>query len=231
MQIIVFTAVEAEREAVLTGLSHASFASIATFEVLLCGVGPVTAAVQSTRALTERIGSGQKIDLIISAGIGGTFICDDENTIDAAEIWLAERSVWADAGAESRHGFLTLDALGFGQNIYDPDAVILQTFQSALDCRMGDVLTVSTATGTSTTASKLKKRWPNATVEAMEGFGVAMAAQELGIPFLEVRSISNRVGPRRRDEWKFQEAFAGLSEAFVRISQVDFAKLNAKESA
>ncbi len=231
MQIIVFTAVEAERQAVLSGLSHASFASIATFEVLLCGVGPVTAAVQSTRALTERIGCGQKIDLILSAGIGGKFTCDEDNSIDSGEIWLAKRSIWADAGAESRHGFLTLDALGFGQNMYCTDAVILQSFQSALNCRLGDVLTVSTATGTSTTASKLKKRWPNATVEAMEGFGVAMVAQELGIPFLEVRSISNRVGPRRRDEWKLQEAFAGLSEGFSRISKIDFGKLNAKERA
>jgi futalosine hydrolase len=229
MRIIVFTAVEAERKAVLSGLSERSEQAFASFEVLLSGVGPVAAAVQASRTLTERVASGQRVDLVISAGIGGKFIDEEVEGLEAGETWLAERSILADGGAESRHGFLTLDALGFGNNIYTSDSALLQTFRSALDCQSGDVLTVSTATGTKTTTAKLKKRWPHAIIEAMEGFSVAAAAHDHGIPFIEFRAVSNRVGPRRRGEWKLEEALAGLRDAFARISQIDFANKTSKE--
>src|SRR2546425_1037596 len=64
--------------------------------------------------------------------------------------------------------------------------------------RRGQILTVSTATGTRATADELAGRFPEALAEGMEGFGVATAARALGLPFAEVRAISNLVRPRDR---------------------------------
>jgi futalosine hydrolase len=44
----------------------------------------------------------------------------------------------------------------------------------------------------------------------MEGFGVATAAARAGVPFVEVRAVSNPVGPRDRSAWQITEALAAL---------------------
>jgi futalosine hydrolase len=47
----------------------------------------------------------------------------------------------------------------------------------------------------------------------MEGFGVASAAALAGLPFAEVRTISNLVGPRDRSAWRISAALAALTLA------------------
>jgi futalosine hydrolase len=77
----------------------------------------------------------------------------------------------------------------------------------------GPVLTVSTVTGTAATAAELAARVPGAAAEAMEGFGVATAAHDRGVPILEIRAISNPVGPRDRAAWRINEALDALEAA------------------
>ncbi len=48
----------------------------------------------------------------------------------------------------------------------------------------------------------------------MEGFGVAEAAAAHGTPVLEIRTVSNAVGPRDRSAWRIGEALTALQEAF-----------------
>ena len=62
----------------------------------------------------------------------------------------------------------------------------------------GPVLTVTTATGTAGRAAELLARHPGRPAEAMEGFGVAEAADQYGLPVLEIRAVSNAIGPRDR---------------------------------
>ena len=47
----------------------------------------------------------------------------------------------------------------------------------------------------------------------MEGYGVAVAAAQAGLPFAELRTVSNPVGPRDRGAWRIREAFAALTAA------------------
>ncbi|NUP35711.1 MAG: futalosine hydrolase, partial [Streptomyces sp.] len=78
----------------------------------------------------------------------------------------------------------------------------------------GAVLTVSTVTGSAERATELRRRHPGAAAEAMEGFGVAEAAAAHGVPVLELRAISNAVGPRDRAAWRIGEALDALAGAF-----------------
>jgi futalosine hydrolase len=50
-------------------------------------------------------------------------------------------------------------------------------------------------------------------VEAMEGFGVLRAAALAGVPAVEIRAISNRIGDADRSRWQVEEAIDALSRA------------------
>ncbi|MNN90232.1 Futalosine hydrolase [compost metagenome] len=81
----------------------------------------------------------------------------------------------------------------------------------------GPVVTLSTVTGTTDTAIKLSRRFPGVAAEAMEGYGVALAAHQLGIPVMEIRAISNLVGPRQRELWKIGDALKSLELASSKL--------------
>ena len=82
---------------------------------------------------------------------------------------------------------------------------------------VGTVLTVSTVTGSTARADELRARHPRALAEAMEGFGVAEAAGAHGVPALEIRAVSNPVGPRDRAAWRIGDALAALTGAFGKL--------------
>lgn len=210
-RILIMTAVTAEKEAVIRGLPD-----IRQVDVREAGVGPVAAAVNTMKAL-----STATYDFVVSAGIGGGF----KPQAEVGSLVVADKIIAADLGAETTEGFQSIDQLGFGSAYLQVDptlvAQMVKAFQNAgLPTTAGPILTVSTVTGTAATAAELTKRIPKATAEAMEGFGVAYAAACSGIPFLEIRAISNPVGPRDRDAWKIEEALDQLTSASSVLQEV-----------
>jgi futalosine hydrolase len=152
----------------------------------------------------------------LSAGIAGGF----PGRTGLGAVALADRSVAADLGANTPDGFLSLDALGFGSTTVDADPALLATLRAALpDAIVGSILTVNTVTGTAEDAQALISRYPTAAAEAMEGFGAATAAAQAGVPFAEVRTISNLVGPRDRRSWRIDEALETLMVAFAVVGR------------
>jgi futalosine hydrolase len=78
---------------------------------------------------------------------------------------------------------------------------------------LGEIITLATVTGSAATAAALAARFPSAVAEAMEGYGVATAATQAGVAYAEIRTISNRIGPRDRSAWRLGEALSALTEA------------------
>jgi futalosine hydrolase len=211
MRILVMTAVAAEREAVLRGLQNDN-----RFDVLIAGVGPVAAAANTAKVLATAA-----YGLIVSAGIGGGF----PGKAEVGSLVVASEIVAADLGVQTPEGFRSLDELGFGSTRIPVRVGLLNAVADALRAarlpvKTGPVLTVSTVTGTAESAAELAARVPGATAEAMEGYGVAFAAQERGVPVLELRAISNLVGPRDRDAWRIEEALTVLAAASTVLSEV-----------
>ncbi|MBW7476101.1 futalosine hydrolase [Paenibacillus oenotherae] len=209
-RVLVITAVEAERDAVVRGLRGA-----AGFDVVAAGVGTARAAAGTAAALAA---GGYR--LVISAGIGGGF----EGRAAVGTVVVASKVIAADLGAETPEGFLSLDELGFGSSCIAVDVTLADTVaaalkQAGLPASTGAVLTVSTVTGTGETASELIRRNPDAAAEAMEGYGAAVAAKRLGLPFLELRTISNAVGPRDRSAWRIKEALEVLEAASAALRE------------
>lgn len=172
--------------------------------VVVSGVGPVAAALATARALGE-----ERFDLAVSAGIAGAYPGSGLNPGDLA---VASVIVQADLGAQDGEGFLDLTALGLSvlpeaQNagifpVWDGSARLAAQVRAA----HGPALTLSTVTGTAERARRLTDRYPGALTEGMEGAGIAHAALLAGVPALEVRGISNPVGPRDRAAWRIGEA-------------------------
>jgi futalosine hydrolase len=201
--LLVVTAVAAEADAVRAGAHPGDVV------VEAVGVGPAAAAAGTARLLATA-----SYRAVVSAGIAGGF--PGRATVGATV--LGARSIAADLGAETPDGFLPVDDLGFGTSVLDADAGLLNALIAALpDAVVGDVLTLSTITGTSATATRLAERHPAAVAEAMEGYGVASAAAAAGVPFAELRTISNPIGPRDRAAWRLPEALEALRIAIQSV--------------
>jgi futalosine hydrolase len=204
MCILIVTAVELERDAVLRGLQTGS-----QIDVITVGVGPIAAAVNTAMKLAIT-----RYDLVINMGIAGGFM----NHVEIGSLVVADEVICADLGAETSSSFLSLGELGFGRSQIEMNPSLISQITDAFDSAVtptttGPILTVSTTTGTKESAAKLSNRLPQAVTEAMEGFGVASAAQAYCVPFMEIRAISNFVGPRDKTTWRMDEALDTLTTA------------------
>ncbi|WP_199809835.1 MULTISPECIES: futalosine hydrolase [unclassified Streptomyces] len=189
---------------------------ISGIDVIVAGVGSALAAASTASALTAAALQGTPYGLVVSAGIGGGFQPD----APVGALVVADEIVAADLGAETPDGFLSVTELGFGTVRHQPPEELVRQVAAAAGALTGAVLTVSTVTGTAERAAVLRARHPTALAEAMEGFGVAEAAVAHGVPVLEVRAISNPVGPRDRAAWRIPDALAALTEGFGKLVPV-----------
>ncbi|MEV1287812.1 futalosine hydrolase [Micromonospora sp. NPDC049679] len=208
--LLLVTAVEAEAEALRAGLTTGAVT------VAAVGVGPAAAAAGTARLLAFAEAAGRPYHGVVSAGIGGGFA----GRAPVGTTVLATASIAADLGAESPDGFLTLDELGFGRISTPVDPGLFATLRAALPhVTVGTVLTVSTVTGSAGSARALATRHADAVAEAMEGYGVGCAAAGAGVPFAELRTISNPIGPRDRGAWRIRDAFTALTAAAAALEQ------------
>ncbi|MDQ1046551.1 futalosine hydrolase [Streptomyces sp. V4I2] len=240
MRILVATAVPVERDAVaraFTGTATEVATKVATevplpgvtlhritgpaphstpggYDLLAAGVGPALAAASTAAALTAAALEGAPYDLVVSAGIAGGFPPE----APLGSLVVADEITAADLGAETADGFLPVTELGFGTVTHRPPQSLVRAVVSATGARPGTVLTVSTVTGTAARAAALRARHPRALAEAMEGFGVAEAAAAHGVPVLELRAVSNPVGPRDRAAWRIGDALSALTTAFGKLT-------------
>jgi futalosine hydrolase len=218
--VLVVTAVDAERDAILTGCPESTVAAAgvggtaaavgAGVTVAAVGVGPAAAAAGTARLLALAESEGRPYRTVISAGIAGGF----PGRARVGAVVLASHSTQADLGADSPDGFLPLDQLGFGATTSAADPAALAVLRERLpDALVGEVLTVATVTGTAARTAALAAAHPAALAEGMEGYGVACAAAAAGVAFAELRTIANPVGPRDRSGWRVGEALAALTAA------------------
>ena len=191
-------------------------------EILLhvCGVGVVNAAMAAGRLLADSGVAG-----IVNLGIAGTY---DPDVAAMGSAVCASREVWPEYGLLDGSGCVDAEALGFAQGKVDDrpvwDRVDLDPDGAAQ--RMGLSLsskwsrsvsvTVSGVSGTPERAEQLRAAYGGGT-ENMEGFALAFGAAQAGLPFLQVRTVSNLVGSRASEDWDVKGAFAALGEATKRL--------------
>ena len=198
---------------VATVLEAARLPKLERAITVVSGIGAVNAALATQAGILEH-----QPAMVLSVGIGGAYPSSGLEPGDAA---VSSAIVYAGLGAMDGENFLDLEQLGFPllerneAKTFNalPVSGLSRVFAKATGIAHGPFLTLETVTGSSEAASRLETRFPGALVEGMEGVGVAHVALKHNVPCLEVRGISNMVGPRDRNTWKIPEALRALSRA------------------
>ncbi|MCH7232076.1 futalosine hydrolase [Glycomyces sp. L485] len=200
MRILVVCAVSEEAEAIEAGRSLRH-----ELDVLVSGVGPAAAAAATARALAENGTMGRAYDVVVNAGICGAF----KGRAEVGDVLIGTDSVAAELGVALPRRFQPIDEIGFGTNRIGCNTVLTVAMEGV----RGEILTLASITGSAALAENLAGRHPEAVGEAMEGFGVATAAQQAGLPFAEIRAVSNYVGDRDVAKWDWSGALKSLTGA------------------
>ncbi len=196
-----------------TEIEMAPFLAQITAQALSCrtlvtGVGPLETALRLTKFLCE---SEQQFDFVLHFGVGGAYILPEQSCQPKLlDICLAEQEVAGDFGICLGNAMDYLDSSLTGEIVYDMDNSLLKKCCSIFD-RLGIIyhtgvfITVNGITGTRTRGEMLRSRW-GALCENMEGAAVARVCREFGLPYAELRCISNFVEDRDPSTWRLQEA-------------------------
>ncbi|ULH16269.1 futalosine hydrolase [Deinococcus sp. KNUC1210] len=191
--------------------------------LVVCGVGPVAAALATQRALL----GGPAPALVVSAGIGGAF---PGSGLQLGQAALASEMLYGDLGAWDEGEFLPLDALGLSALPEGAGTAAQRAgrfaawdggsaFAARAGLAYGPFVTLSSVTGSDEQAAALARRVPGVLIEGMEGAGVAHAAALHGVPCTELRGVSNPVGPRDRSGWQIGPALAAMTAGLAQLTQ------------
>ena len=161
--------------------------------------------------------------LILSVGAAGAL--PDQSGVFALrprDTVVAQRCIFADEGIVTSSGYQDLTEMGFPidaicKSAFACDSRAIAAFADA-GAKRGDIATVSICSGTDEIASEIARR-SSAIAETMEGAAVALVCKRLGIPFCEVRAISNYTGERSKQQWDIRGALAALRELLGRVIQ------------
>lgn len=179
--------------------------------VLITGVGmPLTAY-----ALGKML-SGSKYDLAINAGIAGSF----NRTLAIGDVVQVISERFGDLGVEEADGrFLDVHEM----NLIEPGQYpfqggrLLNDAAGAFDfLPKAQGLTVNHVHGSASSIEQAMAKF-DADVESMEGAAFFYACLIEQVPFLEIRSISNYVEPRNRDNWNIPLAIDQLNAVVVEV--------------
>jgi futalosine hydrolase len=157
---------------------------------LVCGVGPVEAALTTARALAL-----EPPDAVLHVGVAGA------HRITPGSIVVGTQAVYCDINAE-----VPVET----RVEPDPDlrAAMLEAWPRALALPIGTTAAVNGPC--SALAETLR-------VEGMEGFAVLRACALAGVPAVEVRAIANEIDERDRARWQIARGIEALRDALPEL--------------
>ena len=222
MRILVVTATEGEVAPLAASLTPAAGRSSRlksythgchAVDVLTTGVGAVATATWCSGVFAR-----ERYDLVLNAGVCGSF----RPALPPGTVVHVTTDRLADLGAEDGDAFLSVHDLqlmdedefpfmrGRLVNSAPPRTAALDTLP------IGDAITVNTAHGNDATIARAAERY-NPHVESMEGAAFMYACLVHGVPFAQLRAVSNIVERRNRAAWKLPEAVEALGSAVLTI--------------
>jgi len=165
-------------------------------ESLVTGVGMVTTAYSLTRKLSE-----VKYDFVIDLGIAGSF--NSSFGIGSVVQVVSDRIV--ELGVEDNGRFIPADEM----NLVEKEDIYFETPIRVNPLHEAHGITVNRVHGSSDSIENIVGQF-NPDLESMEGAAVAFVCKQFGIPWVQIRAISNLVEPRNRDAWNISLAIQNL---------------------
>ncbi len=197
MKILIVAATEIEISG-LKGFSNIDF--------LTTGIGSSYTLYKLSKKLIDN-----KYDIIINVGIAGSYTPKHK----IGDVVQVKTETFGDLGFEDKNSFIPISKSKFGAS-----QAINFTNNSIyfLDSHIPFVnsVTVNTSSGQSQTI-KERIRIFKADIENMEGAAVFMICNDLQIPFVEIRAISNFIEERNTKNWDIPLALQNLHKETIQF--------------
>lgn len=180
------------------------------------GIGVVNTAQALTWALETRLPS-----LVLQFGIAGAYV---PSGLPVGAVALATEEIYGDLGVLTPDGWQPMDLIGFPLLPGDPPRFnrfplnldLVHRAAEACGGEAGPFVTVSTCSGMQSAGDEIHARF-GALCESMEGAAAAHVCALYGVPFLEVRGVSNLVEDRDRSRWRIPQAATAAQDAVMKI--------------
>ncbi len=178
-----------------------------SIQILITGVG----VPQVMYNLLKKF-SNEDFDLVIQAGIAGTF--NSKNLIGSVVEVAIDK--FADVGVEEKNGdFTSVFDMGFCDKNQFPfnDGWLKNTTADFNFLKKVIGITVNRASGRQESIDRITKKYPTAEIETMEGAAFNYICLLEKKKFMQIRSISNLVEPRNKKNWDISLAISQLNVA------------------
>ena len=223
MKILICAAEQEELDCAVQALRlHESrIAGRVQVDFMLTGIGTTSTCYRLTKKLVEAESSGEKYDLAVDIGIAGSY---DLEKFPVGSVALVDREHFGDLGFMTASGFLTLfDSKTLDANLFPfkDGALVMPVFSeffndiaNAFPRAAG--VTVQTITGNQKTIDRLiAKHSPQ--IESMEGAAFFYVCLNEYVKFMQIRSVSNKVGEEDTSKWDTPKALDALKEAMKKF--------------
>ena len=175
--------------------------------MLITGVG----SISTTFALTNALKTG-KYDFVLQAGVGGSF----DTSIELGELVFVTSERYGDLGAEDHDNYLDIFDMGLISADEPPHTAgklltPVSPLHEKIALRHVTGLTINQVSGSERTIAHREDRY-RCQVESMEGAAFHYVCLQLGVPFAQVRAISNYVIPRDKSQWQMKDAIINLNK-------------------
>lgn len=212
MRVIITAATVGEWMPAFTSLNELYTEKSTRFKVQFyqSGVGMLASAVSLTRLALE-----DRPDLIIQMGIAGSFTSNTE----PGKVVVVNQEMLGDTGVEEGGVWKDLFDLKLEKSSYHPweKRKLPNPWLSKynlLQLPEVDAITVNqVSTGSARIAQLIKKYKPE--LESMEGAALHYIGRETGIPFIQIRAVSNMVGERDKSKWLMKESLSNLNQTVI----------------
>ncbi|PCJ23284.1 MAG: futalosine hydrolase [Flavobacteriales bacterium] len=168
-------------------------------DVLTTGIGMTSTAYWLGKTL-----SSKKYDVAINLGIAGSF---DENLNIGQTVHVTSDRI-SELGSEDGKAFLSLSDMNLESKSELKNTTPIQN--SVIDSLENVIaITVNTAHGNDSSIKKVKERY-NPQIESMEGAAFLYVCMIEKVTCTQIRTISNKVEKRNKDNWDIPLAVKNL---------------------
>lgn len=180
-------------------------------DVLITGIGIPNTIYHLTKKLAKK-----NYDLVIQAGIAGSF----NEQILKGSVVMVKQDTFGDVGMEEKENFKTLFEAGFAQANDFPfrNGWLLNENKYLLHQTLPTVesITVNKITDDKKLIKRIVEKF-RPDIESMEGAAFHFVCLHQKVNFLQLRSISNVVGDRDKENWQMKDAIENLSIELKKI--------------
>lgn len=183
-----------------------------TLEVCITGVG----VVPTTWGIATAIARARP-DLAINAGIAGAL----DPSLPIGSVFNVVSECFGDLGIEQADGSVqSLFEAGLIPESEPPfsEGKLINPEEPQMHfLPKVHGITVNKVHGHEVSIEVFRKRFPKAQVESLEGAAFFYACLSAGIPFMQLRSISNLVEKRNRANWNIPLAIQSLNQVLIEM--------------